>query len=559
MSRWRCVCAYDGAAFAGWQSQPGGLAVQDVIEARLAMVCGGPLRIHASGRTDSGVHAAGQVFHFDATWDHGEAKLTAALSAGLPPTLRIKSIRAVPDTFHARFSATGKIYRYNLRLGDADPFDRPYCWCIFRALDVGAMRRAAESLLGRHDFKAFCADTGREAGDTVRDLRRLEVAQRGRRLIVTAEADGFLYKMVRSLVGVLVEVGLGKIGWEEVSGLLASRTRTARVLTAPARGLRLERVLYDGSPRRLPANSKLLKATGEGIPSNLPMHFDKPTYSVRRIKKKDIPQGLYTKDPLTGEILFNKEIEDNQMVVPKSGHHFPIPSRMRIQKLLDPNSFVETHAGVRSSDPLKFVDSQPYPERIKRYERESGLPEAVICGTGAIHGIPIALAVMDFRFCGGAMGSAAGEKITRTIEEALARKVPCLIVSASGGARMQEGIYSLMQMAKTSVALGRLAAAGIPYISILTHPTMGGVTASFATLGDVILAEPGALIGFAGSRVIKDTTKQTLPPGFQTAEFLLRHGLIDQIVSRLDMRERLHELLTALYLRKIPPASPPAS
>ncbi len=152
------------------------------------------------------------------------------------------------------------------------------------------------------------------------------------------------------------------------------------------------------------------------------MHFDKPTYSVRRTKKKDIPEGLYTKDPVTGEILFNKEIEDNQMVVPKSGHHFPIGARQRIAKLLDADSFVELHAEVRSGDPLKFVDSQPYPERIKRYQRESGLPEAVVCGTGAIHGIPVAIAVMDFRFCGGAMGSAAGEKITRTIEDALERE-----------------------------------------------------------------------------------------------------------------------------------------
>jgi acetyl-CoA carboxylase carboxyl transferase subunit beta len=280
------------------------------------------------------------------------------------------------------------------------------------------------------------------------------------------------------------------------------------------------------------------------------MHFDKPTYSVRRTKRKDIPKGLYTKDPVTGEILFNKEIEDNQMVVPKSGHHFAIGARPRLAKLLDEGSFEEIAPNVRSSDPLQFVDSQPYPDRIKRYEKESGLKEAVICGSGKIHGIPVAIAVMDFKFCGGAMGAAVGEKLTRTIELALKKKIPCLIFSASGGARMQEGIYSLMQMAKTSAALGKLAAAGLPFISVLTHPTMGGVTASFATLGDVILAEPGALIGFAGARVIKDTTKQTLPPGFQTAEFLLKRGLIDQIVSRLEMRERLAELLSALYVGK---------
>jgi len=284
------------------------------------------------------------------------------------------------------------------------------------------------------------------------------------------------------------------------------------------------------------------------------MHFDKPTYTVRKTKKKDIPKGLYTKDPVTGEILFNKEIEDNQMVVPKSGHHFPLGARGRIAKLFDEATFAECDAGVRSSDPLNFVDSQPYTARIKRYEKDSGLPEAVICGTGKILGLEVSVAVMDFRFCGGAMGAAAGEKITRAIECAVKKNIPCIIFSASGGARMQEGIYSLMQMAKTSAALGRLAAARLPFISVLTHPTMGGVTASFATLGDVIIAEPGALIGFAGARVIKDTTKQTLPVGFQTAEFLLKHGLVDQIVSRLEMRERLHEILSALHLRKKPAA-----
>lgn len=278
--------------------------------------------------------------------------------------------------------------------------------------------------------------------------------------------------------------------------------------------------------------------------------FSKPKYSTVVVKKKDIPKGLWTKCPISGEIVFNKELEDNQMVVPKSGYHFPIPARARIAALFDPNTFEETNLRVRSADPLKFVDSQPYPERLKKYEKESGLPEAVISGTGEIHGLSVSVAVMDFRFCGGAMGSAAGEKITRAIETAIERKIPCLIFSASGGARMQEGIFSLMQMAKTSAALGRLAEARLPYISILTHPTMGGVTASFATLGDVILAEPGALVGFAGARVIKETTKQTLPPGFQSAEFLLKHGLIDQIVSRLEMRERLRDLLLALHVKK---------
>ena len=285
------------------------------------------------------------------------------------------------------------------------------------------------------------------------------------------------------------------------------------------------------------------------------VHFNKPQYPTRIPKKKDIPKGVWVKCPLSGEIVFNKDLEANQMVVPASGYHFRIGARERLRHLLDPESFVELAGDVRAADPLGFTDSQPYPERLKKYERDTGLSEAVVCGTGRIHGIPVALAVMDFRFCGGAMGGATGERITRAIETALREKLPCLIFSAAGGARMQEGIFSLMQMAKTSAALARLAAARLPFISILTDPTTGGVTASFATLGDVILAEPGALIGFAGAVVIKETTKQPLPPGFQRAEFLLKHGLIDQIVSRLEMRDRLRDLLQALYLRTLTAAA----
>lgn len=280
--------------------------------------------------------------------------------------------------------------------------------------------------------------------------------------------------------------------------------------------------------------------------------FSKPKYSTVVVKKKDIPKGMWTKCPISGEVVFNKELEDNLMVVPKSGYHFPIGARQRIKALFDADTFEEMDADLRSADPLQFVDSQRYPDRIRKYEKDRGLTEAVVCGTGRIHDILVSVAVMDFRFCGGAMGSAVGEKITRAIEVALKKKIPCIIFSASGGARMQEGIFSLMQMAKTSAALGRLSEAKLPYISVLTHPTMGGVTASFAVLGDVNIAEPGALIGFAGARVIKDTVKQTLPPGFQTAEFLQTHGLIDLIVSRLEMRERLRDILQALHLKKLP-------
>ncbi len=244
--RWRCVCAYNGADFAGWQSQElrNRPAIQDVIEKRLAAILGAPVRIHGSGRTDAGVHARGQVFHFDAAWRHGPGKFLAALRVGLPASIQVRSIREATGGFHARFSARGKIYSYNLCLGDADPFIRPEVWSIFRPLDLSAMEEAAAFLRGRHDFRAFSATRGAGDEDTVRDLRRLELRRRGRRVRIVAEADGFLYKMVRSLVGALVSVGEGKLAPEQVRVILASRHRTAAVQTAPPQGLFLEKVLY---------------------------------------------------------------------------------------------------------------------------------------------------------------------------------------------------------------------------------------------------------------------------------------------------------------------------
>jgi tRNA pseudouridine38-40 synthase len=244
-TRWKCVCAYDGGQFAGWQSQAGGNSVQDVIEARLARIFHQPVRIHGSGRTDAGVHALGQVFHFDAGWRHGPEKLLAAFRIGLPRTIQVKSVRAVRPEFHARFQATGKRYDYRVHLGDADPFTRPYSWSFFRPLDVAAMRAAAAVLRGRHDFRAFTALNGPAREDTVRDLRRLEVTTRGKLIRITAEADGFLYKMVRSLAGVLVTVGEGKLPVKAVREILASRVRTAAVQTAPPQGLFLVKVFYD--------------------------------------------------------------------------------------------------------------------------------------------------------------------------------------------------------------------------------------------------------------------------------------------------------------------------
>ncbi|MEY3774825.1 MAG: hypothetical protein RLZZ129_1605 [Verrucomicrobiota bacterium] len=243
-ARWKCVCAYDGTSFAGWQSQAGNNAVQDVIERRLAEIFGRVVRISGSGRTDAGVHALGQVFHFDAAWRHGSAKLLAALKVGLPPAIQIKSARVVSDDFHARFQATGKRYEYRIQLGEADPFTRPYCWSVFRPLDFAAMEAAAAGLRGRHDFRAFTALNGPEKEDTVRELRRLEIRCRGRQVRIIAEADGFLYKMVRSLVGVLVAAGEGKLPAERVQEILRSRRRTALVETAPPQGLFLVKVFY---------------------------------------------------------------------------------------------------------------------------------------------------------------------------------------------------------------------------------------------------------------------------------------------------------------------------
>ena len=244
LQRWKCTCAYDGTGFAGWQSQVRADGVQDVIEARLAQIFGRPVRIHGSGRTDSGVHALGQVFHFDAEWRHGVDKLLAAFRNGLPPAIQVKSVRGVARDFHARFQATGKRYVYHLQLGDADPFTRPYCWMVYRTLDLRTMQAAAAMLRGRHDFRAFTALNGTDRGDTVRDLRRLDVVRRGRSVRITVEAEGFLYKMVRSLVGVLVSVGEGKLTPAQVRTILASRERTARVLTAPPQGLFLVKVAY---------------------------------------------------------------------------------------------------------------------------------------------------------------------------------------------------------------------------------------------------------------------------------------------------------------------------
>jgi acetyl-CoA carboxylase carboxyl transferase subunit beta len=258
--------------------------------------------------------------------------------------------------------------------------------------------------------------------------------------------------------------------------------------------------------------------------------------------RREVPTDVFEKCPGCGEILYRERLAQNLNVCPTCGHHLRVSAEAYLSILLDGETFDELDEGLRAADPLGFKDLKPYPQRIAQAEAK-GKAEAVITGTGQIDGIPVVIGVMDFGFIGGSMGAVVGEKIARAARTALASRVPLVIVSASGGARMQEGIYSLMQMAKTSAALARLHDAGIPYVSVLTDPTTGGVTASFSMLGDVNIAEPGALVGFAGPRVIEETIKQELPSGFQRAEFVLVHGMVDLVVDRRDLKESIARVL----------------
>jgi acetyl-CoA carboxylase carboxyl transferase subunit beta len=272
--------------------------------------------------------------------------------------------------------------------------------------------------------------------------------------------------------------------------------------------------------------------------------FRKEKQKLTAADKRELPSDVFDKCPECGEILYRNRLAQNLFVCPACAHHLRIDAEDYVRLLVDDGAFEVTNADMRSGDPLQFRDLKSYPDRLEAAERKTGRRDAVITGHGPVDGIPVNLAVMDFSFIGGSMGSVVGEKITRAARRALDEKEPLIVVSASGGARMMEGILSLMQMAKTSAALARLHEERLPYISILTNPTTGGVTASYAMLGDVNLAEPGALIGFAGPRVIEQTIKQELPDGFQRAEFLLEHGMVDAIVDRRAMKSRV-----AGYLR----------
>jgi acetyl-CoA carboxylase carboxyl transferase subunit beta len=274
-----------------------------------------------------------------------------------------------------------------------------------------------------------------------------------------------------------------------------------------------------------------------GIFKRPPFHSD---------KKREFPEGQWQKCPSCGEMIHNLELVQNFRVCPRCDYHFTQSARERLDTLLDADSFEEHDANMTSVDTLKFTGMASYTDRLKSYQKKTGLKDAVLSGLGKIEGQRLGIAAMDFNFLAATMGLVVGEKLTRCVERATKERLPVIIVSASGGARMYEGVLSLLQMAKTCGALALHSQAGLPYISVLTHPTTGGVSASFATIGDVNIAEPKAMIGFAGPRVIRETTHQDLPPNFQTAEFLEDHGLIDMIVHRKKLRDTLSNLLSYL-------------
>ena len=260
-------------------------------------------------------------------------------------------------------------------------------------------------------------------------------------------------------------------------------------------------------------------------------------------KRVAIPEGLWVKCDECKEIVYKKEVDQNLNVCPKCGYHFRLTARERFEMLFDDGAYKEFANNIRSADPLEFRDTKRYRDRLKVYDQRVGKGDAVLCAEGKLDGLSVVICAMEYGFMGGSMGSVVGEKITQAAERAVDKKEPLIIVSTSGGARMQEGILSLMQMAKISAALGRLAEARLPYISVLTDPTTGGVTASYAMLGDLNIAEPKALIGFAGPRVIEQTIRQTLPEGFQRAEFLVEHGMVDLITPRAEMKPAIARFL----------------
>jgi acetyl-CoA carboxylase carboxyl transferase subunit beta len=283
--------------------------------------------------------------------------------------------------------------------------------------------------------------------------------------------------------------------------------------------------------------------------------FDKlmPSRIKTQRRRRSVPEGLWEKCPACASVLYKAELERNMHVCPKCDHHMRIGARERLEGFLDPGTGEELGQALMPEDPLRFRDTKRYRERLQQAQKATGENDALIAMTGQLHGLPVAVCAFEFRFMGGSMGSVVGERFVRAANAALEERMPLICFSASGGARMQEALYSLMQMAKTSAALARLADAGVPFISILTDPTTGGVSASLAMLGDVNIAEPKALIGFAGPRVIQQTVGETLPEGFQRSEFLLDHGALDLIVDRREMRDRVASLLAIMTRQPRPP------
>ncbi|CAG0971079.1 MAG: acetyl-CoA carboxylase carboxyltransferase subunit beta [Rhizobiaceae bacterium] len=273
--------------------------------------------------------------------------------------------------------------------------------------------------------------------------------------------------------------------------------------------------------------------------------------------RRDMPENLWIKDPETGEMVFHKDLEDNQFVIPASGHHLKISARERLRYFFDDGKYEAIDPAKVVVDPLKFRDEKRYTDRLRDAKAKTGLDDAILSGLGTIEGLPIVATVQDFAFMGGSLGMAAGDALIRAFDTARERKRPLVLFAASGGARMQEGTLSLMQLPRTTVAVDRLKEAGLPYIVVLTNPTTGGVTASYAMLGDVHIAEPGALIGFAGPRVIEQTIREKLPEGFQRAEYLMEHGMVDMVVSRLEMKKTIARLLKILLKTPVSDASEP--
>jgi acetyl-CoA carboxylase carboxyl transferase subunit beta len=284
-------------------------------------------------------------------------------------------------------------------------------------------------------------------------------------------------------------------------------------------------------------------------------NYVRPKINSMLGRRTDMPENLWIKDPETGEMVFHKDLESNQFVIPSSGHHMKISAKERLKYFFDDGKYETLENPKVVQDPLKFRDEKRYTDRLKDAKAKTGLEDAIVNALGTVEGLPVVVTVQDFAFMGGSLGMAAGSAIVHGFEVALQRKRPLILFAASGGARMQEGILSLMQLPRTTVGVDRLKEAGLPYIVVLTNPTTGGVTASYAMLGDVHIAEPGALIGFAGPRVIEQTIREKLPDGFQRAEYLMEHGMVDMVVSRLEMRQTIARLLKMLL--KVPEEQKP--